>query len=99
MDGKKDKSNWLKYVNCARHGGEQNMTVVQSGQEIFYETYKDIPRGAELLVWYGTVYSQFMGLPLGLHSQSPHHEQPRTPDSEESDVSGMFRSRLKEHCI
>ena len=37
IDGRGATGNWMSYVNCARHGSEQNLTVVQDGTQIYYE--------------------------------------------------------------
>uniref|UniRef100_A0A8C0BQA9 PR/SET domain 6 n=1 Tax=Buteo japonicus TaxID=224669 RepID=A0A8C0BQA9_9AVES len=60
--GEPSKSSWMRYIRCARHCGEQNLTVVQSN--IFYRACIDIPRGTELLVWYNDSYTSFFGIPL-----------------------------------
>lgn len=52
----------MLYVNCVRYFGEQNLVVVQEGENIYYEVCKDIFMGIELLVWYGDMYIQFMGI-------------------------------------
>ncbi|XP_076434610.1 PR domain zinc finger protein 14-like [Babylonia areolata] len=64
IDGRGVGGNWMSYVNCARTLAEQNLVVTQEGEEVFYEVSRDIPRGAELLVWYGDGYLQFMGIPV-----------------------------------
>ena len=66
IDGKNERENWMKFVNCARHDGEQNLVLVQDGDQIFYECCRDISMGEELLVWYGDCYFQTMGIPVGL---------------------------------
>ena len=45
--------------------------------EIWYEACKDIPQGAELLVWYGDQYLQFMGIPVALKDNTDglHEEE------------------------
>lgn len=65
----------MAYINCARHKGEQNLVVIQKGDDIYYETSKTIHQGVELLVWYGDDYLQFMGIPVTLKdtSEHPHH--------------------------
>ncbi|XP_072022512.1 uncharacterized protein [Amphiura filiformis] len=66
IDGRNVSGNWLSYVNCARHAREQNLIATQTGESIYYEACKDIPRGTELLVWYGDGYWQIMGIPIAL---------------------------------
>lgn len=64
IDGRGASGNWMSYVNCARSPREQNLVVVQEGEQLFYEVLHDIPPGGELLVWYGSQYLQFMGIPV-----------------------------------
>ncbi|KAK3085079.1 hypothetical protein FSP39_023909 [Pinctada imbricata] len=64
IDGRGATGNWMSYVNCARHQAEQNLVVEQEGESIYYRTDRDIPVGAELLVWYGEAYTQVMGIPV-----------------------------------
>ena len=66
IDGKEDSTNWMKFVSCARYRDEQNLCLVQTGLNIFYEACADIRQGDELRVWYGDDYSLFMGIPIGL---------------------------------
>lgn len=58
-------SNWMRYVNCARSESEQNLVAFQHKGEIYYRSFKDIPPGTELLVWYGHDY----GKELGIHRE------------------------------
>ncbi|XP_014679292.1 PREDICTED: PR domain zinc finger protein 12-like, partial [Priapulus caudatus] len=53
---------WLSYVRCARQQDEQNLELVQSGNELFYRTTKPIPPDQELLIWYGSRYLLFFGM-------------------------------------
>ncbi|KAF0292635.1 putative histone-lysine N-methyltransferase PRDM7 [Amphibalanus amphitrite] len=46
-------SNWLRRVNCARSEEEQNLVAFQHKGQIYFRTSKPIPRGSELLVYYG----------------------------------------------
>ena len=69
VDGTGDQSNWMKYVNCARHDGEQNLVLVQEDGELFYEVCKDIAEGSELLVWYGDSYLKYMGIPITMKTK------------------------------
>ena len=65
LDGRDaSKSNWLRYVNCARHEDEQNMVAFQYKGKIYYRTFKHIYPGNELLVWYGLEYAQELGIPV-----------------------------------
>ncbi|EDO27079.1 predicted protein [Nematostella vectensis] len=45
------------------------MSVIQQGSDIYYEACADIYRGAELLVWYGSNYELYMGIPLSLKTE------------------------------
>ncbi|XP_077990596.1 PR domain zinc finger protein 14-like [Glandiceps talaboti] len=66
IDGRGTAGSWMSYVNCARYAQEQNLVAVQRDGQIYYEACKDILPGAELLVWYGDTYMQFMGIPVSL---------------------------------
>ncbi|XP_026541403.1 PR domain zinc finger protein 2 isoform X2 [Notechis scutatus] len=46
------KGNWLRYVNWARSGKEQNLFPLEINRSIYYKTLKPIEPGDELLVWY-----------------------------------------------
>ncbi|XP_041042878.1 putative histone-lysine N-methyltransferase PRDM6 [Carcharodon carcharias] len=70
------KSNWMRYIRCARHCGEQNMTVVQYRSCIFYRACDDIPRGMELLVWYNDSYTSFFGIPFQCIAQDDNLNVP-----------------------
>ena len=59
----------MKYVNCARHDGEQNLVLVQEGLDVFYEVSKDIYEGTELLIWYGDTYLKYMGIPITMKTK------------------------------
>ena len=59
----------MKYVNCARHDGEQNLVLIQEEGELFYEVCMDIPEGSELLVWYGDTYLKYMGIPITMKTK------------------------------
>lgn len=59
----------MKLVKCARHDGEQNLILVQEGNELFYEVSKDIYEGTELLVWYGDRYLKYMGIPITMKTR------------------------------
>ncbi|XP_043228146.1 histone-lysine N-methyltransferase PRDM9-like isoform X5 [Amphibalanus amphitrite] len=61
-------SNWLRRVNCARSEEEQNLVAFQYRGQIYFRTSKPVPRGSELLVYYGddsarelTVHSERSG--------------------------------------
>ena len=58
-------SNWMRYVNCARHEDEQNVLAYQHKGEIYYRTFNKILENTEILVWYGEDY----GIQLGITAQ------------------------------
>ncbi|KAL4225954.1 PR domain zinc finger protein 14 [Mactra antiquata] len=66
IDGRRNAGNWMAFVNCARYAQEQNLIALQIEGDVYYEVCKDIPKEAELLVWYGDCYLQFMGVPMTL---------------------------------
>ncbi|XP_012666931.1 putative histone-lysine N-methyltransferase PRDM6 [Otolemur garnettii] len=74
--GEPSKSSWMRYIRCARHCGEQNLTVVQYRSNIFYRACIDIPRGTELLVWYNDSYTSFFGIPLQCIAQDENWIRP-----------------------
>ncbi|XP_043228346.1 histone-lysine N-methyltransferase PRDM9-like isoform X3 [Amphibalanus amphitrite] len=71
-------SNWLRRVNCARSEEEQNLVAFQHKGQIYFRTSKPIPRGSELLVYYGddsarelTVHSETSGEPAASPAPGP----------------------------
>ncbi|XP_072016850.1 PR domain zinc finger protein 12-like [Amphiura filiformis] len=74
---------WMCYVNCARNDQEQNLEVFQMGSEIFYRTLKTIPPDQELLVYYGTAYEMFLGIPIALATRDSPPNEPKTKQSGE----------------
>ncbi|XP_039510203.1 PR domain zinc finger protein 1 isoform X2 [Pimephales promelas] len=52
------RSNWMRFVNPARSGAEQNLVACQNGQEIFFYTLRPVEPEQELLVWYSPEFSQ-----------------------------------------
>ena len=65
INGKDEKhANWMRFVNCSRVEQEQNMIALQFHGKIYYQTYKDIEVGVELLVWYGEQYAKELGIAL-----------------------------------
>ena len=46
-----------------RDESEQNLVALQYKGKIYYRAYKFIPRGTELLVWYGREYASSLGIP------------------------------------
>ncbi|XP_077867387.1 histone-lysine N-methyltransferase PRDM7-like [Saccoglossus kowalevskii] len=51
VDGKEEtKSNWMRFINCARNESEQNLVAFQYHGEIYYRSFKAISKGCELLM-------------------------------------------------
>ena len=46
-------SNWLRYVNAARHISEQNVMAQLCDGRVYYRTSRDMAPGTELLMDYG----------------------------------------------
>ncbi|OAF68959.1 PR domain zinc finger protein 12 [Intoshia linei] len=69
IDGDGAKTNWMSLINCARNFGESNILMKQVKQEIYYEVSKDLIEGEELLVWYGSMYDLYMGVPMGINQE------------------------------
>ena len=55
-------SNWLRYINCARHVVEENVSSLQCYGRRYYVTTRDIAPGTELLVYYGHDYATRLGI-------------------------------------
>ena len=72
----------MKFINCARHVNEVNLEVVQDGDQIFYEACRDIFDGEELMVWYGSSYDLYMGIPTGM--KSPEVKEEAEKEKEDS---------------
>ena len=56
------KSNWLRYVNCARNVREENVHSFPCDGLVFYMTTRDVEPGTELLTWYGRGDGLSMGI-------------------------------------
>ncbi len=57
-----NKSNWLRFVNCARYEGEQNLLAYQYKGGVYYKTILEIQPDTELLTWYGKQYALELGI-------------------------------------
>ena len=55
---------WLAKINCPNKTLEQNLVGFQLAGQIYYRATMDIPRGKELLVWYGPTYAEEIGIEL-----------------------------------
>lgn len=71
----------MSHVNPARFPAEQNLVCVQVEHDIFYEACKDIAKDDELLVWYGELYLQFMGIPVALKESVTNGLNSRCPSA------------------
>ncbi|XP_041349213.1 PR domain zinc finger protein 14-like [Gigantopelta aegis] len=85
VDGRGASGDWMSYVNCARHLGEQNLMVMQQADDIFYELSRDVYAGTELLVWYGDDYIQVMGIPVTLKGLAGDEEDQRQKEPDNSE--------------
>ena len=56
----------MRFIQCARSKGEQNLFVFQYKNNVYYRSFKDIAEGEELLVWYDDRYLQHFGIPTGI---------------------------------
>ena len=50
----KQLSSFVRFANAADYGSQQNTEFVQVGQKIFLKALKRIPKGKEILTWYGS---------------------------------------------
>ncbi|XP_077491939.1 histone-lysine N-methyltransferase PRDM7-like [Amblyomma americanum] len=72
VDGRPlDKSNWMRYVNCAASPQEQNLVAFRRYGNIYYRTPKAVGAGEELLVWYGTAFARELGLLVKRRGSGP----------------------------
>ncbi|XP_069796037.1 histone-lysine N-methyltransferase PRDM9-like isoform X2 [Narcine bancroftii] len=72
------KSNWMRFVNCARKEEEQNLVAFQHRGKIYYRTCKPVHPHCELLVWYGDDYARELGITwttMWMSSQEPKSVQ------------------------
>ncbi|XP_064463850.1 histone-lysine N-methyltransferase PRDM9-like [Ornithodoros turicata] len=85
-------SNWMRYINCANSEAEQNLVAFQYKGSIYYRTYKNIPPGTELLVWYGTQFAKELGI-VTPKSQDVVNEEGKG-NKEECKESSVFKCTL-----
>ncbi|XP_037526112.2 histone-lysine N-methyltransferase PRDM9-like [Rhipicephalus sanguineus] len=57
-----DRSNWMRYVNCAPQQSQQNLVAFVRQGAVYYRTNRVINAGEELLVWYGDAFAKQLGL-------------------------------------
>ncbi|KAF0311555.1 putative histone-lysine N-methyltransferase PRDM7 [Amphibalanus amphitrite] len=77
-------SNWLRRVNCARSEEEQNLVAFQYRGQLYFRTSKPVPRGSELLVYYGDDSAR----ELTVHSETSEESVTSSPAGPSS--SGQF---------
>ncbi|XP_043199350.1 histone-lysine N-methyltransferase PRDM9-like isoform X4 [Amphibalanus amphitrite] len=85
-------SNWLRRVNCARSEEEQNLVAFQYRGQIYFRTSKPVPRGSELLVYYGDDSAR----ELTVHSETSGQSVTSSPAGPSS--SGISGSVQCPHC-
>ncbi|XP_043237196.1 histone-lysine N-methyltransferase PRDM9-like isoform X2 [Amphibalanus amphitrite] len=85
-------SNWLRRVNCARSEEEQNLVAFQYRGQVYFRTSKPVPRGSELLVYYGDDSAR----ELTVHSETSEESVTSSPAGPSSSgISGSFQCP---HC-
>ncbi|XP_060740877.1 histone-lysine N-methyltransferase PRDM9-like [Tachysurus vachellii] len=52
------RSNWMRYVNCARNDEEHNLVPFQYRGVIMYRCCRSVEPGQELLLWYEEEFSE-----------------------------------------
>nr|XP_032800542.1 histone-lysine N-methyltransferase PRDM9-like [Petromyzon marinus] len=94
------KSNWMRFVNCARNEQEQNLVAFQHRGQIYYRTFRAVGPGSELLVWYGEEFAQELGIaceagPSRRRSSSSSELAPRATAR---DLHPVQPPPSEEHC-
>ncbi|CAN0156900.1 unnamed protein product [Lampetra fluviatilis] len=94
------KSNWMRFVNCARNEQEQNLVAFQHRGQIYYRTFRAVGPGSELLVWYGEEFAQELGIaceagPSRRRSSSSNEMAPRATAR---DLQPVQPPPSEEHC-
>ncbi|KAK2170136.1 hypothetical protein LSH36_4g11039 [Paralvinella palmiformis] len=69
------RSNWLRYMNCARHVSEENVHTSMCYGRIHYRLSRDLYPGKELLVYYGDAYAKLLGIDIKQYTNMSHHYQ------------------------
>ncbi|XP_049511294.1 histone-lysine N-methyltransferase PRDM9-like [Dermacentor silvarum] len=63
VDGRPlDRSNWMRYVNCAPERSQQNLAAFVRQGAVYYRTCKVVNAAEELFVWYGDDFAKQLGL-------------------------------------
>ncbi|XP_035457571.2 zinc finger protein 62-like [Spodoptera frugiperda] len=68
-----NSSNWMRYVNCARHWKEQNLLAYQYKGQLYYRTIKIIPRFTELMVFYGSEFANALHINLTKYNNAKYY--------------------------
>ncbi|XP_061403952.1 histone-lysine N-methyltransferase PRDM7-like, partial [Lethenteron reissneri] len=97
------KSNWMRFVNCARNEQEQNLVAFQHRGQIYYRTFRAVGPGSELLVWYGEEFAQELGIaceagPSRRRSSSSSEMAPRATARDLQPVQPPPSEEHREHC-
>lgn len=58
----KHMSNWLRYVNMPNSENDENLVAMQHRGQMYYQAFKSIPAGTELMVHYGEEYAEFLSI-------------------------------------
>ena len=66
---------WMTKINSPIKTEEQNLVGFQLAGQIYYRVTMDMPRGKELLVWYGTSYTEETGIVDKYKGQEDHTEE------------------------
>ncbi|XP_072165810.1 uncharacterized protein [Diadema setosum] len=61
LDGACDPNNWMRHVQTARKGSEQNVEAFQFYGDIFFRTTKSVEAGTQLMVFYSKDYLKHVG--------------------------------------
>ncbi|XP_062526882.1 histone-lysine N-methyltransferase PRDM7-like isoform X3 [Bombyx mori] len=70
-----NRSNWMRYVNCARRWTEQNLVAFQYQGQLYYRTIKIIPRFTELMVFYGGAFANILHINLSKYNAPTNYAQ------------------------
>lgn len=92
-----NNSSWMRFIQCARHRGEQNLFVFQYHGSIYYRAFKNILVGEELLVWYDEKYPQYLGIPYELSDLSSRSNETGQPSEESAKAQVEFERRHVEN--
>ncbi|XP_075915049.1 uncharacterized protein LOC142908364 [Petromyzon marinus] len=93
------KSNWMRFVNCARNEQEQNLVAFQHRGQIYYRTFRAVGPGSELLVWYGEEFAQELGIACEAEpSRRRSSSSELAPRATARDLQPVQPPPSEEHC-